>query len=55
MEAIYNLTRLLQKHNENIRDLHTVFIDIEKAYDILNKEVIWRALKRHRFLISVLI
>ena len=33
MEAIYLLRRVIEKHKEKKRDIHMVFIDLEKAYD----------------------
>ncbi|GMP25038.1 hypothetical protein CsSME_00002089 [Camellia sinensis var. sinensis] len=33
MEAIYLLRRVIEKYKEKKRDIHMVFIDLEKAYD----------------------
>ena len=47
MEAIFLIRQVMERYIEK-KDLHMVFIDLEKAYDKIPKTVMWWALDKHK-------
>ncbi|GKD65920.1 retrovirus-related pol polyprotein LINE-1 [Tanacetum coccineum] len=43
-EAIHLFRSLMEKYRERQRDLHMAFLDLEKAYDCILRELVWRTL-----------
>jgi Reverse transcriptase (RNA-dependent DNA polymerase) len=46
MEAIFLIRQLMERHRKQKKDLHMIFIDLEKAYDKILRNIMWWTLKR---------
>jgi hypothetical protein len=35
------IRQLMERHREQKKDLHMIFIDLEKAYDKISRNIMW--------------
>ena len=47
MEAIFLIRQVMERYKEQ-KDLHMVFIDLEKPYDKISRNLMWWALDNHK-------
>ena len=46
-DAIQAMRILVEKFRDAAKDLHMIFIDLEKAFDTIPRDLIWTALRSH--------
>jgi hypothetical protein len=45
MEVIFLIRQLMERHRKQKNDLHMIFIDLEKVYDKIPRNIMWWALE----------
>ena len=48
MEAIFLIKQVMERYREKKKDLHMVFINLEKTYDKIPRNVMWWVLDKHK-------
>jgi hypothetical protein len=48
METIFLIRQLMERCREQKKDLHIVFIDLEKTYDKVPRNVMWWVLQKRK-------
>ena len=46
--AMFALRILMEKYRKGQRELHYVFVDLEKAYDRVSREELWYCMRKSR-------
>jgi hypothetical protein len=54
MEAIFLIRQVMERYKKQKKDLHMVFIDLEKTYDKIPINLMWWALDKHKVQQSML-
>ena len=46
IDAMFALRMLMEKYREGHRELHCVFVDLEKTYDMVPREELWYCMRK---------
>lgn len=44
--ATFMLRQVMEKYREQQREMHAIFIDMDKAYDRIQRQEVWRSLRK---------
>ncbi|EYC03943.1 hypothetical protein Y032_0091g2516 [Ancylostoma ceylanicum] len=47
IDALHTARLLVERHREKNRSVHLAFLDLEKAFDRVLRELIWMPLRKH--------
>jgi hypothetical protein len=48
MEAIFLIRQLMERCMEQKKDMHMIFIDLEKAYDKVTRNIMWWVMQKYK-------
>jgi hypothetical protein len=48
IEAIFLIRQLMEKYREQKKNMHMIFLDLEKTYDKIPRNVMWWALQKYK-------
>jgi galactose-1-phosphate uridylyltransferase len=48
LEELFLISQFMERNREQKKDMHLIFMDLEKAYDKVARNVMWWALQKHK-------